>query len=137
MRSRGARDLASAIERDPSLAQAAAEGNTGGAARAMEAERQVRTDPEKRADRFVEGWRGMAAERAGLERAGDHAGAERAGRRMVGAAAGLARDPQLESALRHRAPELGLKIDRARGVAQELTRSLEIGARDRDRGMSR
>ncbi|WP_375429236.1 hypothetical protein [uncultured Sphingomonas sp.] len=137
VRPNGARDLASAIERDPQLASAAAEGSTGGAAKAMEAERQVRTDPEKRAERFVEQWRGTVAERAGLERAGDRAGAERAGRRMAGAAAGLARDPQMELVLKRRAPELGLKIDRDRDVARELTRSLEIGARDRDRGMSR
>ena len=39
VRPNGARDLASAIERDPQLARAAAEGNTGGAAKAMEVER--------------------------------------------------------------------------------------------------
>lgn len=58
-RPHAARDLASAIERDPRLARDAAEGNTGGAAKAMETERQVRIDPEKRAGRFVEQWQGM------------------------------------------------------------------------------
>jgi len=49
-------------------------------------------------------------------------------------AGGLHRDPQLESVLRRRAPELGLEMRRDRPISQELTRSLEIG---RDRGLSR
>ncbi|MEW6628744.1 Ti-type conjugative transfer relaxase TraA (plasmid) [Sphingobium sp. RSMS] len=131
-----ARDLASAIERDPRLARDAAEGNTGGAAKAMETERQVRMDPEKRASRFVEQWQGMKEAVASMERAGDRAGAEKLGKRMEGIAGGLHRDPQLESALRRRMPELELKMERSRSIGQELARSLSIG-RDRDRGMSR
>ena len=96
VRPHGARDLASAIERDPRLARDAAEGNTGGAAKAMEAERQVRTDPEKRAGRFVEQWQGLKEARASMERAGDHAGAEKLGKRMESIAGGLHRDPQLD-----------------------------------------
>ena len=133
-RPHAARDLASAIERDPRLARDAAEGNTGGAAKAMETERQVRIDPEKRAGRFVEQWQGMKEARASMERAGDRAGAERTAKKMDGLAGGLHRDPQLESVLRRRAPELGLEMRRDRPISQELTRSLEIG---RDRGLSR
>ena len=136
VRPHGARDLASAIKRDPRLARDAAEGNTGGAAKAMEAERQVRIDPEKRAGRFVEQWQGMKEARASMERAGDHAGAEKLGKRMEGIAGGLHRDPQLESVLRARAPELALSIERDRSIGQELAQSVSIG-RDRDRGMSR
>ncbi|KKI21790.1 Ti-type conjugative transfer relaxase TraA [Sphingomonas sp. Ag1] len=135
-RPHAARDLASAIERDPRLARDAAEGNTGGAAKAMETERQVRTDPEKRAGRFVEQWQGMKEARASMERAGDRAGAERLGKRMESIAGGLHRDPQLESALRRRAPELALNMERSRSIGQELAQSVSIG-RDRDRGMSR
>ncbi len=135
-RPHGARDLASAIERDPRLARDAAEGNTGGAAKAMETERQVRIDPEKRAGRFVEQWKGMREARARMERAGDHAGAEKLGKRMEGMAGGLQRDPQLESILRARAPELALSMERGRSIGQELAQSIAIG-RDRDRGMSR
>ena len=136
VRPHGARDLASAIERDPRLARDAAEGNTGGAAKAMETERQVRIDPEKRAGRFVEQWQGMMEARASMERAGDHAGAERLGKRMESIAGGLHRDPQLESALHRRAPELELKMERGRSIANELAQSVTIG-RDRDHGMSR
>ena len=136
VRPHGARDLASAIERDPRLALDAAEGNTGGAAKAMEAERQVRIDPEKRAGRFVEQWQGMKEAQASMERAGDRAGAERLGKRMESIASGLHRDPQLESALHRRAPELELKMERGRSIANELTQSVTIG-RDRDHGMSR
>jgi Ti-type conjugative transfer relaxase TraA len=135
-RPHAARDLANAIERDPRLARDAAEGNTGGAAKAMETERQVRTDPEKRAGRFVEQWQGLKEARTSMERAGDRAGAEKIGKRMESIAGGLHRDPQLESALHRRAPELELKMERGRSIANELAQSVTIG-RDRDRGMSR
>ena len=135
-RPHAARDLASAIERDPRLARDAAEGNTGGAAKAMETERQVRIDPERRAGRFVEQWQGMKEARASMERAGDRAGAEKLGKRMESMAGGLHRDPQLESVLRRRAPELALNMERGRSIGQELAQSVSIG-RDRDRGMSR
>ena len=131
-----ARDLASAIERDPRLARDAAEGNTGGAVKAMETERRIRIDPEKRAGRFVEQWQGMKEARASMERAGDHAGAEKLGKRMENIAGGLHRDPQLESVLRARAPELALSMERGRSIGQELAQSIASG-RDRDRGMSR
>jgi len=134
-RPHAARDLASAIERDPQLARAAAEGNTGGAAKAMAEEQRVRLDPDARAERFVKDWRGMAQVRAGMERAGDRTGAEKLGKRMAGVAGGLHRDPQLESALKRRAPELALNMDRGRSIGDELARS--IGPeRTRDRGMS-
>ncbi|MDT0577145.1 Ti-type conjugative transfer relaxase TraA [Croceicoccus sp. F390] len=136
VRPHAARDLASALARDPKLIEQAARGNTSGAAKAMETERQVRTDPEKRAGRFVEQWQGMKEAQASMERAGDHAGAEKIGERMESMAGGLRRDPQLESVLRRRAPELALNMERGRSIGQELAQSVTIG-RDRDRGMSR
>jgi len=136
VRPHAARDLASALARDPKLIEQAAGGNTSGAAKAMETERQVRIDPEKRAGRFVEQWQGMKEARASMERAGDREGAERLGKRMESMAGGLHRDPQLESVLRRRAPELALSMERSRSIGQELAQSVSIG-RDRDRGMSR
>ena len=130
------RDLASALARDPQLAAQAAQGNTGGAARAMAEEQRVRLDPELRAGRFVESWRTMQRDHAGLERAGDKQGAALLRGRMERLAGGLHRDPQLESALRHRAPELELKMERGRSIGQELAQSINSG-RDHDRGMSR
>ena len=134
VRPHAARDLASAFERNPVLVREAAEGKAGGAARAMAHEAQVRTNPELRADRFVERWQGMARERAELTRSGDREAAQRTGKKMESLAGTLHRDPQLESVLQRRAPELGLEMGRDRPISQELTRSLEIG---RDRGLSR
>ncbi|WP_454281102.1 Ti-type conjugative transfer relaxase TraA [Sphingomonas sp. Marseille-Q8236] len=136
VRPHAVRDLASALARDPKLIEQAASGNTGGAVRAMAEEQRVRLHPDARADRFVEGWQAMQRQRAGLERSGDSAGAERIQARMEKAAGGLARDPQLESALRRRAPELEIRIERERSIGDALSASI-APARDRDRGMSR
>ncbi|MDQ0839796.1 AAA family ATPase [Sphingomonas faeni] len=137
-RPHAARDLASAITRDPRLARDAAEGNTRVAAKAMETERQVRIDPEKRADRFMELWQVMTDAKTNMERAGDRAGAEKLGKRMESIASRLHRDPQLESVLRRRAPELTPGRERGRSVGQELAQSIQpTRDRDRDRDMSR
>ncbi|MGW8192547.1 Ti-type conjugative transfer relaxase TraA [Sphingomonas hankookensis] len=130
-----ARDLASALARDPRLAEQAAQGDTGGASRAMAEEQRVRLDPELRAGRFVEGWQAMQRAHAGMERAGDTQGAAKVRERMEKAAGGLHRDPQLESALHRRLPELELKMERGRSIGQELAQSIG-GGRERDRGMS-
>ena len=61
---------------------------------------------------------------------------ERLGKRMESIAGGLHRDPQLESVLRRRAPELELNMERGKSIGQELAQSVGQG-RDRDRGMSR
>ncbi len=132
----GARDLASAFERSPRLAREAAEGRVGNAQHGMMLESAVRADPELRAERFLESWRDMTKTRADLTRTGDHMGAEKIGKQMENVTGSLHRDPQLESVLRRRAPELELSIGRGRSIGQELTRSLDIG-RGRDHGMSR
>jgi hypothetical protein len=129
-----ARDLASAFRRDPKLVEQATTGNVGGVVRAMAEEQRVRLDPEARADRFVESWQKMQQARAEREQAGDGTSAERLRERMEKAAGGLHRDPQLESALRRRAPELALKRESERSIGDALSSSLDRG---RDRGMSR
>jgi Ti-type conjugative transfer relaxase TraA len=126
-----ARDLASAFRRNPGLIGQAAQGNTAGAARAMTEERRVRFDPDARANRFVESWRGLARERTG----GDQARADKATMRMGAMAEGVRRDPELAKALERRAPELGLKLERGRSIEKSLEQSIGIG-RERDRGMS-
>jgi len=135
-RPHAARDLASAFRRDPRLIEQAVGGNSGGAARAMAEEQRVRLDPEARAGRFVERWKQARQERSRLEQAGDRAGAERLRGTMAKAAGAIGRDPQLESALRRRAPELELKLEKGRTIGDALARSLESG-RERDRGRSR
>jgi Ti-type conjugative transfer relaxase TraA len=135
-RPHAARDLASALRRDPRLIEQAAGGSTGGAVRAMAEEQRVRLDPEARAGRFVEAWKMMQRDRVALERAGDRAGAERMRGNMAKVAGAIGRDPQLESALRRRAPELALKLEKDRAIGDALAKSLEPG-RERDRGLSR
>jgi hypothetical protein len=78
----------------------------------------------------------MKEAQASMERVGDRAGVEKLGKRMESIAGGLHRDPQLESVLQRRAPELALSMERSRSIGQELAQSVSIG-RDRDRGMSR
>lgn len=135
-RPHAARDLASALRRNPRLIEQAAGGSTGGAVRAMAEEQRVRLDPEARAGRFVEAWKMMQRDRVALERAGDRAGAERMRGNMAKVAGAIGRDPQLESALRRRAPELALKLEKDRAIGDALAKSLEPG-RERDRGLSR
>ncbi|MFB9774123.1 hypothetical protein [Sphingomonas yabuuchiae] len=55
---------------------------------------------------------------------------------MESIAGGLHRDPQLESILKRRAPELALSMERGRSIGQELAQWAGQG-RNRDRGMSR
>jgi hypothetical protein len=135
-RPHAARDLASALRRDPRLIEQAAGGNTNGAMRAMAEEQRVRLDPKARAGRFVERWKQVGQECARLEQAGDHAGAERLRGTMAKAASALARDPQLESALRRHAPDLNLKLSRDQAIAAALVDSILPG-RERDLGRSR
>jgi hypothetical protein len=52
---------------------------------------------------------------------------------MAKVAGAIGRDPQLESALRRRAPELALKVEKDRAIGDALAKSLEPG-RERDRG---
>ena len=134
-RPHGARDLASAFERDPSIVGEAAAGHTVAAVRAMALEAEVRTNPELRADRFVERWQGLGSQRDRLDRGGNEAGAEAVGRRMANLAGTLHRDPQLESVLRNRASELEIDMRTNRSVSEALADSLGIG-RDRDYGLS-
>ena len=135
------RDLSAAVQRDPALLRQAAAGRSGPMMDVMAQEARVRADPNLRADRFVERWQGLSAERDRLYRAGDMAGREKAGQQMAGMAKSLERDPQMEAILRGRIRELGLEIgmNRARDMSggelgRQLTHDLGIG---RDRGLSR
>jgi Ti-type conjugative transfer relaxase TraA len=136
LRPHAARDLASALRRDPALIAQAGAGATDGAAHAMAEERRIRLDPDARAGRFVQAWRQMGQARTRLERSGDHAGAERMRGDMVKVAGAIGRDPQLVSALRRRAPELDLKLEEDRAIGDALAASIGHG-RERDRGRSR
>ena len=56
----GARDMTAAFNRDRSLIDDAANGRTAAAVRAMVLESELRTSPERRAERFVGDWRKLS-----------------------------------------------------------------------------
>jgi Ti-type conjugative transfer relaxase TraA len=127
-----AKDLERAYVRDPALAGETASGRTQRAIRVLQLEAEVRADPRLRADRFVERWQGLERQRLALHRAGDMTGAGQIKDRMGAMAKSLERDPQVESLLRTRRPELGLPTEMGRSVGQGLSDYLGIG---RGRGL--
>uniref|UniRef100_B0T4G3 Ti-type conjugative transfer relaxase TraA n=1 Tax=Caulobacter sp. (strain K31) TaxID=366602 RepID=B0T4G3_CAUSK len=127
-----AKDLERAYVRDPALAGETASGRTQRAIRVLQLEAEVRADPRLRADRFVERWQGLERQRSALHRAGDMTGAGQVKDRMGVMAKSLERDPQVESLLRARRPELGLPAEMGRSVGQGLSDYLGIG---RGRGL--
>lgn len=131
-----AKDMEEAYRRDPGLTRDAARGRTEGAIRAMRIEAGIRIDPEKRADRFVEGWRELGQQRASLQRGGDYRGARKMSGQMAGMAKSLERDAQMESVLRGRKAELGINIETGRQLAHDLASSVGIET-GRSLGMSR
>jgi Ti-type conjugative transfer relaxase TraA len=127
-----AKDLERAYVRDPALAGETASGRTQRAIRVLQLEAEVRADPRLRADRFVERWQGLERQRSALHRAGDMTGAGRVKDSMGAMAKSLERDPQVDSLLRSRRPELGLPVEMGRSVGQGLSDYLGIG---RGRGL--
>jgi Ti-type conjugative transfer relaxase TraA len=128
------RDLHVALARNPVLRDDAAKGQTAAVIRAMAIEAEIRTDPQMRADRFVEDWRRLTRYRRSVEDAGDSDGLRRVSRHMAGMAKSLERDPQLESLLRNRRIELGIRTPSGMSISHELQDSLGIS---RSRGIGR
>ncbi len=135
IRPNAAADLASALQRQPELAREAADGRSQGAVRAMKVEAAIRTDPAKRADRFVSDWQRLGQARTVMQQAGDTNGAREVSSRMADMAKGLERDAQVESLLRGRTRELGVKPELGRDLVRDLeasvsmtrSRSIEMG----------
>jgi hypothetical protein len=97
----------------------------------MAVEAEIRTDPQKRADRFVDRWNKLTA---GVERAyvaGDNAQRRVFENEMRGMAKSLERDPQLESILANRKQQLGIAFESGRRLGAELAFNhgfdLEVG----------
>jgi Ti-type conjugative transfer relaxase TraA len=127
IRPEAGRDLDSAFAQNPGLVREAAEGSTQLALRAMRIETGIRHDPNKRADRFIEHWRGLDRQRMSFADSGDHGRAERIADSMGAIAQGLHRDPQLESVLRNRTRQLGIEMQMDAGIGRQLLRYLGIG----------
>jgi Ti-type conjugative transfer relaxase TraA len=109
IRPHGWQDLAAAFNRDPSLIDDAAKGRTGAAIRAMVLESELRTSPERRAERFVGDWRKLSREREVHRFNVDETGVRKAEAGMTAMGKQLQRDPQLESLLRTRTRDLGIE----------------------------
>jgi Ti-type conjugative transfer relaxase TraA len=130
----GSHDAEAAYKKNPELAAEAASGDARRAIRALQLETELRAEPARRADRFVERWQSL--HRASDERyaAGDYAGHRAARAEMGNMAHSLERDPQMESLLAGRKRELGISFDSGMGVGRDLTLTFGLG-RGRSLGM--
>ncbi|MGJ5040651.1 Ti-type conjugative transfer relaxase TraA [Bradyrhizobium sp. HKCCYLRH1062] len=132
----GSRDAEAAYKKNPELAREAAQAQVNRAIRALQLETELRTDPSRRADRFVEDWQKLDHASLRQYQAGDISGYRATRSAMGDMARGLERDPQLEAILANRKRELGIAFESGRRLGQELAfvhgidlgrgRSLEI-----------
>ena len=134
LRPEGARDLRTAINADHGLVGEAANGKTAAVIRAMTLEAEIRIDTSRRADQFVAEWQGHARRLDKLGREGDYAAMSRVQGRMTEMAKSLHRDPQLESLLRKRVKELGIRTQSGESLSHGLQ---EHPALWRGRGLGR
>jgi transcriptional regulator len=134
VRPHGWRDAESAYVKNPELVRETATGQVNRAIRALQLETEIRTDPQRRADRFVERWQKLDRTSQRQYRAGDYAGYRAARKEMGNMAKSLERDPQIESLLANRKRELGIGIDSGRSLGRELafTHGIDLG---RGRGL--
>ena len=125
----GSHDAEAAYKKNPELALEAASGNSARAIRALQLETELRTDPGRRADRFVERWQKLDHTSQRQYQAGDIAGYKATRSAMGDMAKSLERDPQLESILANRKQELGIAFESGRRLGQELafTHGIDIG----------
>ncbi|HEX5599206.1 MAG TPA: AAA family ATPase, partial [Hyphomicrobiaceae bacterium] len=125
----GSHDAEAAYKKNPELALEAASGNSARAIRALQLETELRTDPGRRADRFVERWQKLDHTGQRQYQGGDIAGYKATRSAMGDMARSLERDPQLESILANRKQELGIAFESGRRLGQELafTHGLNIG----------
>ena len=130
----GSHDAEAAYKKNPELAQEAARGRVNRAIRALQLETELRTDPARRADRFVERWRELDHTSLRQYQAGDMSGYKATRSVMGDMAKRLERDPQLESILTTRKRELGIAFESGRrlGAALAFVHGIDLG---RGRGL--
>jgi hypothetical protein len=111
-----------------------ARGQISRAAPALQFETELRTNPSRLADRFVERWQKLAQTRQNQYQVGDMSGYKATRSAMGDMARGLERDPQMESLLENRKRELGIAFESGRRLGLELafTHGLDLG---RGRGL--
>lgn len=120
VRPHGPHDAEAAYKKNPELAQEAATGRVNRAIRALQLETEIRTDPARRADRFVDDWRKLTRASERQYQAGDMSGYKATRSAMGDMAKSLERDPQLESILEGRKRDLSIGIDSGRSLGREL-----------------
>ena len=116
----GPHDAEAAYKKNPELASEAATGQVNRTIRALQLETELRTDPQLRADRFVESWQRLDRASQRQYQAGDISGYRAMRSAMGDMAKSLERDPQLESILEGRKRDLGIGIDSGRSLGREL-----------------
>ena len=120
VRPHGWRDAEAAYVKDPELVHEAATGRANRAVRALQLETEIRTDPGRRADRFVERWRELGQTSQRQYQVGDMSGYKATRAAMGDMAKSLERDPQLKSILAKRKRDLGIGAESGRRLGLEL-----------------
>jgi hypothetical protein len=120
VRPHGWRDAEAAYVKNPELVREAAGGQINRTVRALQLETELRTTPERRADRFVERWRELGQASQHQYQLGDMAGYKATRSAMGDMAKSVERDPQLESILANRKRDLGIEIESGRRLGLEL-----------------
>jgi Ti-type conjugative transfer relaxase TraA len=125
----GPHDAEAAYKKNPELASEAATGQVNRTVRALQLETELRTDSQRRADRFVERWRELGQASQRQYQAGDMSGYKATRSAMGDMAKNLERDPQLESILANRKAELGIQMETGRrlGAALAFTHGIDLG----------
>ncbi|TIT27321.1 MAG: Ti-type conjugative transfer relaxase TraA, partial [Mesorhizobium sp.] len=95
--------------------------------RALQLETEIRTDPDRRAARFVEDWQKRKRTSQRQYQAGDMSGYRSTRSAMSDMAKSLERDPQLESLLANQKKALGIQVESGRRLGAELAFSHGIG----------
>ncbi len=93
----------------------------------------MRTNPASRADRFIDDWSKLANREHAFRRDYDERGVARIRADMGMMAKSLERDPQIESLVRQRLPQIGIRVESGASLSHDLQRWL---SRSRDIGLS-
>jgi Ti-type conjugative transfer relaxase TraA len=125
----GSVDAEAAYKKNPDLAHEVGSGRVNRAIRALQLETEMRIDPSRRADRFVERWQELKQTSQRQYQAGDMSGCWSTRSAMGDMARSLERDPQMESILENRKRELGISFESGRRLGLELafTHGIDLG----------
>jgi Ti-type conjugative transfer relaxase TraA len=126
----GSVDAEAAYKKDPDLAYEVASGRVSARAiRTLQLETELRINPDRYADRFVQRWQELDHNSLRQYQAADLSGYRATRSAMGDMAKSLERDPQLESLLENRKRELGITFESGRRLGLELAfaHGLDLG----------